>query len=276
MSSTAESRRLPSHECSDEGLDPQTKALYVHVLHTLLDGPVAFLVGGAYALARYAGIVRHTKDLDVFVRPQDAEAALKQLAGAGFQTEMSFPHWLGKAYAGDDFVDVIFCSGNGLVRVGSEWFEHAVPMEVLGVPVRLCPPEETIWSKAFVQERERFDGADVAHLLRATAADLDWPRLIRRFGPHWRVLAAHLILFGYIYPSERSRIPADVMDQIVVRLQEESQCPPASGKLCQGPFLSREQYLIDISAWGYRDARLPPTGDMSAGDIAHWTAAIGK
>jgi hypothetical protein len=46
---------------------------------------------------------------------------------------------------------------------------------VLGVPVRLCPPEEIIWSKAFIMERERYDGADISHLIRACQGRLDWP-----------------------------------------------------------------------------------------------------
>ena len=61
-------------------------------------------------------------------------------------------------------------------------------------------------------ERERYDGADVAHLLRAHGDRLDWPRLLRRFGPHWRVLLSHLVLFGFIYPGERALVPAWVMD----------------------------------------------------------------
>ena len=64
---------------------------------------------------------------------------------------------------------------------------------VLDVPVRLIPPEEMIWSKSFVRERERYDGADVAHVLRACADTLDWPRLVRRFDAHWRVLLHHLV-----------------------------------------------------------------------------------
>ena len=34
------------------------------------------------------------------------------------------------------------------------------------MPALVVPAEEMIWSKAFIQERERFDGADIHHLLR--------------------------------------------------------------------------------------------------------------
>ncbi|HEY3186816.1 MAG TPA: hypothetical protein VGJ70_05050, partial [Solirubrobacteraceae bacterium] len=162
---------------------------------------------------------------------------------------------------------------NGVAAVDDEWFEHAVDAVVLGVPVKLCPVEETIWSKAFIMERERFDGADVAHLLRACAPNLDWPRLLRRFGPHWRVLLTHLVMFGFIYPGERWRIPAGVTRELSARLADEFDTVVPDERLCYGTILSRAQYLTDIERWGYVDARLT-LGAMTADDIAHWTAAI--
>jgi hypothetical protein len=82
------------------------------------------------------------------------------LESAGYRTEVSFPHWLAKAFGDDGFVDVIFSSGNSVAEVDEEWFTHASQDEILGVPVSLCPAEEMIWHKGYVQERERFDGAD--------------------------------------------------------------------------------------------------------------------
>src|SRR5206468_1316705 len=97
---------------------------------------------------------------------------------------------------------VIFSSGNGVAKVDDEWFEHATAGRFLGEDIQLCPPEEMIWSKGFLLERERCDAADVIHLIHARGPRLDWERLLRRFGPHWRVLLSHLILFGFVYPGE--------------------------------------------------------------------------
>ena len=260
--------------CTRDPLDADTMAFYCHALELLKEAEVPFLVGGAYAFERYTGIARNTKDLDVFVMRADAERALSVLADAGYRTEMTFPHWLGKAFGGNDVLDVIFSSGNGLAQVDAEWFAHGVEDEVLGVPVKLSPPEEVIWSKALIMERERYDGADVAHVLRACAERLDWPRLLARFGPNWRPLLSHLILFGYIYPGERERIPYGVMRELLRRLQSDLDTPAPVTRLCQGTILSREQYLIDIEQWGYDDARLLPHVAMGAEDIAHWTEAI--
>jgi hypothetical protein len=237
---------------------------------------IPFLVGGGYALRHYAGGVRGTKDLDVFVRRRDAVRLLRAMSVNGFETDLTFPHWLGKARVDGTCIDIIFSSGNRLAEVDDAWFTHSVEATVLRVPVRLCPPEEMIWSKAFVMERERFDGNDVSHLIRACGARLDWRRLVARFGPHWRVLLSHLTLFGFVYPGERGRVPADVMLGLCRLLEDESRWPMSGQRLCQGTLLSREQYLADVFRWGYADARVRPNGPMTSEEVSHWTSAIRK
>jgi hypothetical protein len=88
------------------------------------------------------------------------------------------------------------------------------------------------------------------------------------------LLFSHLVLFGYVYPAEAARIPQELMAAFMDRLQQEQNAPTGE-LLCQGPLLSRAQYLIDIQDWGYRDPRLAPRGKMSSEDVAIWTAAIG-
>jgi hypothetical protein len=256
----------------EETLAPEALEFYRRSMNLLREARVPYLVGGAYAFARYTGIVRHTKDFDVFVHSRDFDAALDAFARAGYEVDRTFPHWLGKAFQGDDFVDLIFGSGNGIARVDDLWFEHAVDDEVLGIPVRLIPAEEMIWSKSFIMERERFDGADVAHVLYSRAGEIDWQRLLGRYGDeHWRVILTHLLLFGYIYPADAGRIPAGVLEGLLERVRNP--VGSTAEKLCRGTILSRSQYLVDIEERGYRDARLEPLGAMSAKDIAHWTAA---
>ena len=263
---------VPAELATDTDLAPATLATYRRAMKVLREAEVPFLVGGAYAYARYTGVVRHTKDFDVFVRPDDFARALQALGAAGYRTAVPFPHWLGKAYAeDDDFIDVIFSSGNGVARVDGLWFEHAVDGEVLGEPARLCPAEEMLWSKAFIMERERFDGADVAHLLQACGERLDWERLLGRFAGNEPVLLSHLLLFRYIYPGEVGA-PDEVLDQLLAR-SRAAQSAPAADRLCRGTLLSRGQYLRDVEEWGYVDARLPPHGPMSAEEVAVWTAA---
>jgi hypothetical protein len=246
-------------------------AFYVDALRKLGETGIPFLLGGAFAFSHYSKVPRDTKDIDVFVRPDDFRRVLDAFSQAGYETEVPFPHWLGKIRQGPHFMDVIFASGNGIARVDDLWFDHAPRADMLGKIVRLSPVEEMIWSKAFIQERERFDGADVLHLLRETGPSLDWPRLLMRFGDHWRVLLSHLILFGFVYPDKRHNVPAWVTDELVRRMSVSR--TNLNNDVCYGTLLSREQYLHDVERTKYRDGRLE-VGSMTGEQIEIWTAAI--
>lgn len=233
---------------------------------------IPFLVGGAYALEVYAGIIRRTKDFDIFLLEEDVGRCLHVLAEAGYRTELTFPHWLGKAYCGEEFIDVIFSSGNGVCRVDREWFHHCGTGNVLGIDLELCPVEEILWQKAFILERDRCDVADVAHLLRQQGDVLDWNRLLDRFGDLWRVLQAQILLFDFIYPGHRSIIPGWVRSHLRQRDRQETPARDSTDRACYGTLLSASQYLRDIDLDGYHDVRLPPTGDLTSEQIAVWTA----
>jgi hypothetical protein len=228
-------------------------------------------VGGTFAMEKLAGIVRQTKDLDLFVRQQDMERIQAVLSPRGIETEIAFAHWLGKAWQGDVFVDLIFANGNSLARVDHDWFAHGLPAVVLGFPAQICSAEDMIWSKSFVMERERFDGSDVLHILRHSSRQLDWRRLIKRFGEHSGVLLAHLILFLYVYPDAHALVPACVLDELWTR---RVVTPPGGDRVCRGTMLSRAQYLVDIHAWGYSDARVAPHGPMTEEEVNAWTAEV--
>lgn len=250
--------------------DAGATMFYKEVVEALHAAGVPCLVGGTYAMERHAGIQRRTKDLDLFIHRDTFDDAAQALEARGFEVELTHPHWLAKAKRGSWQADLIFAAGNGLARVDDEWFEHGVRALVFDKPVLLCPAEEMIWSKSFVMERERFDGADVLHILRESAERLDWRRLLQRYGANAAVLLAHLVLFRFVYPSEVQRIPRWVMD--AARTQADSGSPP--GRLCRGTLVSRSQYRMDVEEWGYQDARLAPHGAMTPEQVALWTADV--
>ena len=132
------------------------------------------------------------------------------------------------------------------------------------------PIEEMIWSKAFLMERERFDGADVLHLIRARQNDIDWPRLLARFGEHWRVLLSHLVLVSLRLPQRAG----SEGDRRAARSRKERTEADEGIRLCRGPMLSRAQYLVDVERWNYLDARQVPLGTMTPEEIDIWTKAI--
>lgn len=238
-------------------ISAKTEEFYRNGVRVITSADVPFLVGGAYALLDYTGIKRQTKDFDVFVLPDDVPRALVALSDAGYRTEVTDARWLAKAFPpdGEGFIDLLFGLANGLGKVDGEWFANATPGHVLGMELPLCPPEEMIWSKSFVVERHRYDGADIAHLFRACASRIDWDRMIRRYGQAWRLLLGHLVVFGFIYPSDRDLIPASVMRALMARLETEIGSTAPTMRLCQGTLLSTEQYVTAVEQWGYGDAR---------------------
>lgn len=255
-------------------IDPDKLEFYRSTLELFNKEGLPFLVGGTHAYYRYTGIPRETKDFDVFVRRSDYPRIHDVLTQNGYQTELKFPHWLGKIYKGNAFIDLIFSGGNGEAAVDDEWFEHSVEGRIFGVPVRLAAPEEMIWSKSYVMERERYDGGDVMHLILRTGRRLDWQRLLHRFGDHWRLLFMQVVKFGFVYPSERYRIPREVTEELLRRFTAELNERSPQEKVCFGTLTSRAQYLIDIREWGFQDARRKPYGTMSEEDVAQWTDAI--
>jgi hypothetical protein len=119
-----------------------------------------------------------TRDIDVFVRPDEAERAIESLKRAGFETERTAPHWLYKAHRGGVVIDVIFCS-SGDVYLDPEMLGRARMAEAQGVEAPLISPEDLIVLKALAHSeptsRYWFDA--LAVLARS---DIDWPYLIHR------------------------------------------------------------------------------------------------
>src|SRR5512134_963607 len=244
----------PGAEAAAQDRHPDELDARADALRALADSGVPVLVAGAYAFFEYTGIFRDTKDLDVFLRARDLEDAFRVLEGAGFRTELLDPGWIGKGFRGEYFVDLIFSSGNGVAAVDDLWFQHARPARVMGVDALLAPPEEMIWSKAFVLERERYDGADVNHLLRAMGEELDWDRLLYRFDRYWEVLLSHLLLFRFSYPGERCKVPDRVVETLAARAVDELGTDHPR-PLCRGNLISRVQYEHDLTQLGYEDGR---------------------
>src|SRR5690349_4088696 len=105
---------MPLAPSLEDEVAPQTAAFYRRALRLLVDAEVPFLVGGAFAHACFTGIRRSTKDLDLFIRREHLERVQELMQAEGWRSELPYPHWLAKVYAGEDFIDLIFNSGNGL------------------------------------------------------------------------------------------------------------------------------------------------------------------
>jgi hypothetical protein len=200
----------------------------------------------------HTGIWRATKDLDIVLEARSIPAALRQLQREGYDTRIEDPVWLAKAFRGDHFVDLITALGNARLVVDASWIERATSHEVLGRACRVLSAEEMIASKIFICRRERFDGADVAHLIRACGARLDWARVQQLIEPHWEMLFWSLLFFSYAYPAHTRLIPSSVWNGLTYRLQDNLRYP-RSDQPFRGTLIDPNMFAIDVADWGERD-----------------------
>jgi predicted nucleotidyltransferase len=261
--SSQEQKLLPISSSSPPQFPPDQENLFREVLQLLSDQGVPFVVSGAFALQTHTGIYRDTKDLDLFLSTEDAQRAIQVLQDDGFQCEVSDPVWLAKAHRGEFFVDLITGMSNGVVQVDRSWIDRATPFELFGVPVRVLGPEELILSKLFVTRRERFDGADIVHVIYGTHGQLDWDWLLQSVAEHWEVLYWMLLLFHYAYPAKVDYVPSRIWDDLMNRFQTAIRNPDRNAPF-RGSLIDPLMFAIDVDEWGmpdmnqeYRERRQP-------------------
>jgi hypothetical protein len=238
---------------------PEADEFYADSLRILTGTNIPFLVAGTFAVNCYTGINRATKDLDVFCKAGDFPRILLHFKDQGFETEIEDERWLAKVRRGACFFDVIFASATAVVTVTDHWFQESHPAELYGVPVQLTPPTEMIWSKALLQNRHRYDGADIAHLILKQSDRVDWRRLLTHMEQYWEVLLIHVLNFRFIYPSERDRVPRWLLEELLLRARQQADLPLPQTKICRGRLFSPEDYRVDIQEWGFADVVGPAT-----------------
>jgi hypothetical protein len=231
----------------------EAHAFYREALQLLKQSGSRFMLGGAFALFHHTGIYRDTKDLDVFCKPNEYPRILKYFADQGYETQLTDVRWLAKIFKGEYFIDIIFDTVNNICTVDDSWYEHASPGTFVGEEVQFLSPEELIWCKIYVQNRERYDGADINHMLLKKGASLDWHRLLSRLDAHWHLLLIQILLFQFVYPADYHEIiPRWVFEELMTRAHEQYEIPPSLEKVCRGPVIDQTQYMIDIKEWNYK------------------------
>lgn len=257
---------LPISSSKEPDFPPEQRELFRLVLELLNRNGIPYVVSGAFALHAHTGIWRDTKDLDMFLTTENADRALEHLHEGGFTCEVRDSVWLAKAHREDFFVDLITGMSNGVIVVDDSWIERGRNEMVLDVPSRVLAAEELIASKMFVTRRERFDGADIAHVVYGTRGKLDWERLLAIAGEHWEVLLWNLLLFRYCYPMHTDFVPAAIWRDLMGRLNQELEHPLRDAEF-RGSLIDDKMFAIDVEEWGfpdvekrYREARHPKLG----------------
>jgi hypothetical protein len=236
-------------------VEPRVEAqeFYKSSLELLNENNIPYMLGGGFALYHYTGIVRDTKDMDIFCKPSEYPRALKLFADHGYETQVYDVRWLAKVHRNDHYIDVIFNTANNICTVDDAWYENSSPSQVFGVPVKIIPAEELVWCKLFVQNRERYDGSDINHIILKRGGQLNWNRLLSRIDPHWHLLLMQILQFQFVYPSEyRDIVPEWLFRELIKRANEQYDLPSPYEKVCRGPIIDNTQYEVDIKDWNYK------------------------
>ncbi|HEX5429836.1 MAG TPA: nucleotidyltransferase [Patescibacteria group bacterium] len=237
----------------------KAEEFYIQALKLLNKSGIPFMLGGTMAVKVYTDIERETKDMDIFVKPGDYPRVLNMFTEAGYKTSVEDERWLAKVRHNGTYFDVIFNLQNAQSPVNDNWFTESQIGTLFGIEIKLLPPAELILAKAFVQDRDKYEGSDIAHLILLKHKDIDWKRLLDYMEQYWEVLLIHLLNFRFIYPSERESVPKEILNELLSRLMHQAAAPTPKNKICRGRIFSLKDYYIDVSKFGF--------GDVIGGDV---------
>lgn len=143
----------------------------------LRDAGIPYAVGGGFAIwARGGPETGH--DLDILIRPQDAERGLQALVDAGLEPDDPPEDWLLKAYDGDVLVDLIFNPAGG--EITDELLGRADAVEVMAMRVPLASLEDVLSQKLLAITEQEPDFASELEIARSLREQIDWEAVRRR------------------------------------------------------------------------------------------------
>ena len=140
----------------------------------LRDAGVPFLIGGSLATWARGG-PESRKDLDLMVKPEDAERALEVLGDSGLRTERPAEEWLYKAYDGDVLIDVIFRPRG--IEITDEVMERGEELHVLGITIPVMAIEDVLATKLMSLDELELDYSSALQMARALREQIDWRAL---------------------------------------------------------------------------------------------------
>jgi Nucleotidyl transferase of unknown function (DUF2204) len=201
-----------SGEAADQSFTEIEHALK-RAVAALRGAGIPFLLGGS--LASWArGGPETTHDLDLMIKPEDAEHALEALAGAGMRTERPPEEWLLKAWDGETLVDLIYCP-KGL-PMDDDVIARGEDLSVLGMEIRVMALEDVMATKlmALTEHALRYEG--LLQIARALREQIGWSEVRARTGQSPFARAFFVLLEGLeIIPAEPARAPSEPRVRVV-------------------------------------------------------------
>lgn len=172
---------------------------------------IEYVVFGGIAVWGY-GQRRFTKDIDLLLRPADADRALNALTAQGFATVKTDPTWLYKASKDGASVDIVFEVARGYVSC-DEVLDRAQRATIDGVELPVISPEDLILVKlAVIKSIRADDWFDCIAVIKGTGGQLDWSYMVEHSRSDPRRLLS-LLLFAKTAGCED-----EVPDQVIHEL----------------------------------------------------------
>ncbi len=147
---------------------------------TLRDADIPFVLGGSFA-AWARGGPQPQNDLDVMVKPPDAERALEALAAVGMRTERPPEEWLFKAWHGEVMIDLIFHPAG--MEMNDEVLARAETMPVMAVATPVMALEDMLATKLCALDEHSLNFSPLLGIARALREQIDWRELHERMRP---------------------------------------------------------------------------------------------
>lgn len=217
MTSGAIQQHANRFSASVQKLPPEQWSVYREVLFAMQQTGIPFAVGGGLAAMAYASQFRDSKDLDLYIEPESREQVIEILGGIGFTDlfeERPYDRkWIHRTHRSGTIVDAMWAMANQRSAVDRSWLLGPL-ISVDGLQIRLLRPEETLWSKLYVMQRDRCDWPDALNMLSVVGPFLDWKHLMARLEDDVSLLGALLCTYGWLCPDSARLLPAWVWKQL--------------------------------------------------------------
>jgi predicted nucleotidyltransferase len=176
------------------------KATLKEAAGALRQADVPFMLGGGLAVwARGGPDTDH--DLDLMLKPEDADRALEVLEATGMRVERPPEHWLYKAYDGDVLIDLIF-EPSGL-PIDDDVLARADELDVYAVRMLVMPIEDVLVTKLRAMGEHQLDYEAVLEVARILREQIDWDDVRQRTSdsPYARAFFALVEELGVVEPD---------------------------------------------------------------------------
>ena len=219
-------------------------SVYQRVIADSRAAGLRFAIGGGIAVGIYTDHWRVSKDIDFYVLRKDLEILKRILIAAGlvdYYDQLPYDReWIYRSVKGKIIVDTIWAMANYKNDVDDRWLTAGPEVTMRGETFRIVPPEEMIWAKLYVMQKDRTDWPDVLNILYSQRKSLNWRHLLDRLGEDAPLLYGLLTIFRWLCPNLATEVPAWLW-----RESESAQATaPVAPETCR-----RRADLLDRRSW---------------------------